>query len=803
MKSAIKAAIKVAIVAPSGVPYAVGGAEKFWWGLLDAFKRHTRHEIELLKIPSPERNFAELIDSYRYFSELDLSHFDRVISTKYPAWMVRHEHHYVYLQHKLRGLYDTYPQGLQRELTDGPEELASLMQALAADPEPSARAAVFAELDKLRSSPLWQDYFTLPGPVARQVVHWLDQSALQPGLINKFMAISDNVAGRDDYFPAQVPVQVIRHPSDLVPQSPRPGSYLFTVSRLVESKRMGLLIQAMRSVETDIELRIAGAGPDEARLRRLAAGDDRIVFLGRVADAQLSGLYANALAVAFVPADEDYGLVTLEALQAGKPVISCTDSGGVAELITQGETGWLCEPDVTSLAACLQRLADQPQVASSMQPRCLAAGADIGWQATVNAVMDEGVLLDNDGFLQRGKPKKIVVAVSFPIFPAHTGGQNRVFNLYRHIARFTPVTLVTLCAHSEPALQREIAAGLTEIRIPKTLLHEQGEAALHRQLGVSVGDIYVIDHIHDTPQYLEALKQACRDADLAIASHPYLYPAIRSVYRGVLLYDAHNVEADMKASLFKDKQQARPWLARVAAVESQCCRDARLIGVCSSEEKARFQALYGLEDKTFCPVPNGTNIYALEEEPVLQKRIAARVRAEVYRVAVFIGSWHGPNLEAAEFIVAELAPVLPEVEFWLLGSVGKAFEGRPIPDNARLWGQVNEADKWLLLRSADIALNPVITGAGSNLKMAEYAAAGIPVLATPHGCRGLALLPEKHVHIAHLDDFSKKIQSLVNRLGTSALEQMSAEARAVSVGSHDWRGIAMAYYGQIVSVCSK
>ena len=53
--------MKIAIVAPSGVPYTVGGAEKLWWGLLDTLRRRPGTEVELVKIPAPERDFAEVV----------------------------------------------------------------------------------------------------------------------------------------------------------------------------------------------------------------------------------------------------------------------------------------------------------------------------------------------------------------------------------------------------------------------------------------------------------------------------------------------------------------------------------------------------------------------------------------------------------------------------------------------------------------------------------------------------------------------------------------------------------------------
>src|SRR5882757_10421886 len=100
--------MKIAIVAPSPIPFTVGGAENLFWGLQNYINEETSHQCELLKLPTPENNFFELIESYRKFSKLDVSHFDFVISTKYPCWMINHPQHVCYMQHKLRGLYDTY-----------------------------------------------------------------------------------------------------------------------------------------------------------------------------------------------------------------------------------------------------------------------------------------------------------------------------------------------------------------------------------------------------------------------------------------------------------------------------------------------------------------------------------------------------------------------------------------------------------------------------------------------------------------------------------------------------------------------
>ena len=76
----------------------------------------------------------------------------------------------------------------------------------------------------------------------------------------------------------------------------------------------------MKQLSSDVPLLIAGAGEDEQEFRKLAGNDPRIQFLGFVSDEEMSRLYANALAVLFVPKDEDFGYITVEAMlepQAG------------------------------------------------------------------------------------------------------------------------------------------------------------------------------------------------------------------------------------------------------------------------------------------------------------------------------------------------------------------------------------------------------------------------------------------------------------------------------------------------------
>jgi len=381
----------VAIVAPCPIPYVIGGAENLYRGLQDHINEHTPHQAELIKLPSRELTFWELLESYRRFAELDLTGFDLVVSTKYPSWMIDHPRHVVYMLHKLRGLYDTYHflQLPDRHPTqaDAVEALRAYMAEHAG--EFAALGGFYERVEALRDAPgLPDDLFAFPGAFIRELLHWLDGVALVPGRIRRFGAISRTVADRAGYFPPGVDVFVGHPPTGLPGLRPtKHGSYLFTASRLDNAKRVALLVEAMRHVTRDVELRIAGSGPDAESLRAAAAGDDRIKFLGRVSSEQLASGYAGSRAVAFIPYEEDYGYVTLEAMLCAKPVITARDGGGTSELVTDGVTGVIAEPTAESLAAAIDRLWADRRAARRMGQAGRLRAERVTWGAIVDQLV--------------------------------------------------------------------------------------------------------------------------------------------------------------------------------------------------------------------------------------------------------------------------------------------------------------------------------------------------------------------------------------------------------------------------------
>ncbi|CAN7195968.1 glycosyltransferase [Microbacterium foliorum] len=120
-----------------------------------------------------------------------------------------------------------------------------------------------------------------------------------------------------------------------------PETFLLGFSRFIPYKRLDLVIEA--GIAADVPVVLAGAGPDEARLRSFA--EERApgrVFFVRSPGAELyRALLQRCIALVF-PAVEDFGIVPVEAMAAGRPVIAPA-VGGTGETIVDGSTGAFVE----------------------------------------------------------------------------------------------------------------------------------------------------------------------------------------------------------------------------------------------------------------------------------------------------------------------------------------------------------------------------------------------------------------------------------------------------------------------------
>ena len=829
--------MKIALIAPSGVPFVVGGAEKLWWGLSGHVNRHTGHAMELIKLPSPERDFGSIVQSYERWSLLNLDHFDAVISTKYPAWMVQHPNHVVYLQHTLRGLYDTYPKGLPTKpgrLPPAVQALWRLLESPGTDraqlPEIFDRVRGMQQDEALEPQAL-RELTALPGPLLRALVHKLDAIGLAPGAIRRYFAISGVVARRADYFPAGAQVEVLPHPSNLEGLHEGPAEFVFTASRLDAPKRLDLLVRAYKRSSTTVPLCIAGDGPEADTLRALAAADSRIRFAGRLNDDALVEHYSRAALVPFVPFDEDMGLITLEAMAAGKPVLTVTDAGGVTEFVQDGVNGRIVAPTETALASALDELLADPARLLAMGTAAKTTAAEVNWGRTAQALLaaaQQGLAQSGDAAAasaaaapgaaagpakraENARPHLLVVN-TFAVYPPDNGGKKRTFYLYQGIAQWADVTLLNLGASGSSPQETRFGPHYREVCIAPSRSFEQREQQLTNALKRSVTDIAALLYHAELTEYRDAFMALAAQADVVVSAHMYLAPLVFSLWQGPVWYDAFNVEADMKAMvlgvplptpapdyplpetplLLRAPDAAQQVVQRVAAAEAHLVQRAERVWAVSELDRERLAQLYGRAPAQIESAPNGTHLPAdawLEapRRAALKQSLGLGTRP----LAVFVASLHGPNLPAADAVVS-LARDCPDWSFALVGTVCRHLEAQPrLPANLMALGLLSEGALTALLRAADVGLNPMESGSGTNLKMLDYAGHGLLILSTPTGARGLGFGADKHYVEAALADFSAALHALAPQ-APAPQHALRSAARALAEQRYAWESIARA-----------
>ncbi|HLM83657.1 MAG TPA: glycosyltransferase [Candidatus Bathyarchaeia archaeon] len=109
--------------------------------------------------------------------------------------------------------------------------------------------------------------------------------------------------------------------------------YFLMVGRLMTYKRFDIVIEAFNRL--NLPLKIIGRGPDEKRLRKMAKSN--IEFTGRLSDEELARTYTRAKAFIF-PQEEDFGIVAIEAMASGKPIIAFR-GGDIVEHVREAKEG--------------------------------------------------------------------------------------------------------------------------------------------------------------------------------------------------------------------------------------------------------------------------------------------------------------------------------------------------------------------------------------------------------------------------------------------------------------------------------
>jgi len=345
--------MKRVVVVTSSPLFVEGGHLVMARALVQAL-REEGHAADL--IVTPQNRFGRQGAAYlaAWLTDVGMGHnnqpVDQVISLRYPSYAVRHSNHVVWLNHTMREYYDQW--------------------------------------DAFSAPLRWKG--RLKERTRRALIHTADRWLLTRGA-RKVFTISQTVTARLERW-GRI------HSEPLHPPPPQRayrcdtyGDYIFAISRLAPLKRLSLLVDALANPEAaGIRCIIAGEGEEQTLLENaiVAKGlSPRVKLIGRIDDRQMLEHLAQCRAVCFPPFDEDYGFVTVEAFASRKPVITCTDSGGPAELVVDGASGKVCAPRSEILAVALREMMEDAALAERMGRAAYEQVSQMTWPRAVRRLL--------------------------------------------------------------------------------------------------------------------------------------------------------------------------------------------------------------------------------------------------------------------------------------------------------------------------------------------------------------------------------------------------------------------------------
>ena len=364
---------------------------------------------------------------------------------------------------------------------------------------------------------------------------------------------------------------------------------------------------------------------------------------------------------------------------------------------------------------------------------------------------------------------KVSVHDMQPISPAVGGGRIRLLGLF-HALGMETTYVGTYDWPGEPPLDQWVTSSLREVTIPLSQEHFAAATALSQRAGGKV----VIDSAfhqlgHLSPAYLARAIEAIRQADIVVFEHPWVYPLIGHAIdksRQLLVYDSQNVEGFLRISMLDDGGVGTQVASEVIRIERDLCRAAHLVLACSHEDRILFHDLYGIPYQRIKLCPNGVFTDAVRPATNTERTQCKQQLGIVHpNAAVFIGSGYQFNIEAAQFVIDDLAPAFPSVLFVICGGVGTALPAHYRSQdcsNVRVTGTLSDEDKYLYFKACDVALNPMFGGSGTNIKMFDYMAAGLPTVSTAIGARGILALPHPAFLVAAQKQFADSLRRLLD-----------------------------------------
>lgn len=380
---------------------------------------------------------------------------------------------------------------------------------------------------------------------------------------------------------------------------------------------------------------------------------------------------------------------------------------------------------------------------------------------------------------------KLLVLNHFPtIFPPNTGGVLRYYHIYNQLSKFYDVTL--LSQKYTPEVEKiDYSNTFREVKIPTNdIQHKIDEQLIAEGMGPRFSTHAALSCalIQKPPTlFLKFYNKFYKNSDIIIhdSSFSLKYDINFDLDNKPRIYNSHNHESKFAKQVWYGKN-ARKYVNYVTRMEQYLVENAALVFSTSEEDRKSFIDSFNVDRKKIKLAPNGINPegwYKRKNYKTTNSRITA----------FFIGSMHQPNIDIVNFIISQLAEKCKDIDFVIAGQCGNEFSKCKLP-NIKVLGEINETQKLQLFSEVDIAINPAFFGTGTKIKTLEFLSAGLPLLSTDVGVKGMYLERGKHYFHATHESFS----SVLNRISKdkNQLKTIAFNGQRYINNNFSWESIA-------------
>lgn len=305
------------------IPFVQGGAEFLAANLKKALI-DAGHQVEIITMPFSDQPAQRIEDNIVASRLMDVSgswggNHDLCIGLKFPAYYMPHPNKVIWALHQHRAafdLFDTPYSSIKNDAT---------------------------------------------GIRTRNMIYNAERTYLPEA--KRIYTISQNVTYRMEHYTG-IASKPLYHPCPDAEcfYHAEAEDYILMPSRINMTKRQMFALEALTKTKSDVKLCLLGRPDNETVGKEIMdyinQHDlcERVRVMNYVSQEKKFELYAKAKAVLFIPYDEDYGYITLEAMAAGKAVITMEDSGGPLEFVLDEKTGIISKQTADELAKHLDEI---------------------------------------------------------------------------------------------------------------------------------------------------------------------------------------------------------------------------------------------------------------------------------------------------------------------------------------------------------------------------------------------------------------------------------------------------------------